>query len=178
MRGRSTASARPARWLSALAAVAVAATACGSSTTSPSTTTTTINTATANAEVEHAYDTLFNLADKSVDAKLAVVQDGASLRSAMQEALSSSLAAAAGGATVHQVSVLSPRACGQAAEPSPCARVTYDIVSSSGGAPVQAGAKGYAVLIGGNWLVSKNTVCGLFQLLYTTEGKKGTPPGC
>lgn len=144
---------------------------CGSSGPAP------IDVAQARTQIQHAYETLFNLADKSVEPKLAVVQDGASLRQAMQEALASSLANSASGASVHQITVLGSTACSQAAEISPCARVTYDILSTTG-APLESGSKGYAVLVDQKWLVAKHTVCGLFELLYTTEGKSGSPPGC
>jgi len=127
--------------------------------------------------VPRAYRTLFNLSDKSVTAKLDVVEDGQTLRRAMAEALASPLAAAAAGAAVHQVTLLGRPACQNALEPWPCARVVYDIVATNGSA-LEANSAGYAVYVGGRWLVAKNTVCGLFELLYTTENKSGTPPGC
>ena len=158
------------RWWGGVVLVAVLAAACGSS--QPA-----IDQAAARVEIIHHYQTLFNLSDPSVEPKLAVVENGGGLRAAVTEALGTSLAASAAGATVHRVTFLSSSACTDASEPSPCAKVVYDIVGTNGTA-LQAGAAGYAVLVGGKWLVAKNTVCGLFQLLYTTEGRTGTPPGC
>jgi hypothetical protein len=154
----------------ALAVPAALLAACG--TTPPA-----VTAASARSQVSRAYRTLFDLSDKSVKVKLGVVQDGPTIRRAMTEALASPLAATAAGAAVHQVTLLGRPACQNALEPWPCAKVVYDILATNG-STLEAGSAGYAVYVDGRWLVAKSTVCSLFELLYTTENKAGTPPGC
>lgn len=148
----------------------------------PTTTTTTTSTTTTvptsdTAAIAAAYNTLFDFADPSVTDKEAVIQNGASLATALQQALDSSLATSATGASVDAITVLDPSSCSQQNLPSPCASVTYDIVGQ-GGAVLLSGQTGYAVSIDGTWLVATTTVCGLLQLFYEAEGLTGTPPGC
>ena len=68
-------------------------------------------------------------------------------------------------------------ACTTAKLPSPCAKVSYDILGA-GGTPLLAGQTGYAVDVSGKWLVAKVTICTLLGLFYSAEGKSGSPPGC
>jgi hypothetical protein len=131
----------------------------------------------ASAAIQRAYGVLFNLSDTSVGTKLAVIEGGSSLQQAMSQALSSSLAASAGGAKVRNVKLLKASACTQAGLVAPCAKVVYDIKAVKGPA-LLSGAVGYAVYSGGRWLVAKTTVCNLFSLLYLTENQSGSPPGC
>jgi len=147
-------------------------------TTPPSTTTTTTaGPSTPSGEITQAYQTLFDFADPSVADKVAVIQNGASLETALSQALSSSLGSSATGAKVNDISFLDSATCTQDNLPSPCAQVTYDILGQ-GGTVILPNNNGYAVSVNGTWLVATNTVCELLDLFYQAEGKTGTPPGC
>jgi hypothetical protein len=153
-----------------LVAIAIAAAACGGS-SGP-----TVNTRTAPADIARVYDSLFNLSNKSVSVKLAAIQNGSSLRTAMTVVLATPLAAEASGAKVTHVKVLSDSQCQQAGVSSPCASVTYNVLKKNG-TTLLPNARGYAVFVNGKWLVAKPTVCALFSEAYSLVGK-GTPPGC
>lgn len=162
------------RWAQLLASALVAAVllaACGSG---PAT----MNPSQAKAAIAHDYATLFNFANHSVDDKLAVIQDGGVLRTALSGALSSTLAKSAAGAEVSAVQLLSASRCKDAALPSPCAKVTYNLLSPSHTPLFATASTGYAVYVSGRWLVAKSTICGLLGLFYSTSGRSGTPPGC
>jgi hypothetical protein len=148
-------------------------------TTTPGTTPTTTppGASAATAEITQAYQTLFDFADPSVADKVAVVQNGASIETALSQALSSSLASSAAGANIDAVSFLDASACTQVNLPSPCAQVTYDILGPDGTA-ILPNNQGYAVSINGTWLVATNTICELLGLFYQAAGMTGTPPGC
>jgi hypothetical protein len=156
-----------------LAIIGLALSACSSAST-PSTTTTTLpSVASSTAAIKHAYGVLFDLADPALSPKLAVIQDGSALSSAMKTALSSNLAKAAGGASVSAVTIEHGSACKNEFLPSPCAKVTYDILSpkktvllpDSGGLAIYEKAK---------WVVAKVTICTLLEL----EAGGTVPPGC
>jgi hypothetical protein len=127
--------------------------------------------------IEAAYATLFNLSNKNLAPKLAAVQSGAALQQALTVALASPLAASASGAKVQSVTKLSSSACAAAGLSSPCAKLTYSIQAKSGPA-LESGLKGYAVQVGGTWVVAKTTLCSLLSLFYEAEHQSGTPPGC
>ena len=148
--------------------------ACGSS----SATYPPMKPAKAQAEIEHAYSTLFNFANHSVSAKTAVIQDGSTLRAALKQALSSSLAKKAAGAEVIAVRVRSTLQCQEAALVSPCAMVTYNLLGPTHAPLFPTPSSGYAVYVKGRWLVAKPTICGLLELFYSTSGHKGVPSGC
>ncbi len=162
-------------WLPAvLAVMALSAAACSSSSSS---TVALPNPATAQADVGTAYSTLFDLSNKAIAPKLAAIQDGQSLEAATTQALGSSLASSATGATVNSVTLLSSSQCSAAKVPYPCAKVNYSILGPN--AQVLLGnSTGYAVYIDGHWLVAKATICGLFSLFYSAEGDTGSVPGC
>jgi hypothetical protein len=164
-----------------LLAVVLATAACSgaSTTTATSGPTTTFDQATAQSDINQSYDTLFNLANKSVAPKIEVIQDGRSLTAAITQALRSSLAATAAGAKVDNIDLLDKPGCQAAAVPWPCAKVTYDILGTNG-QPILPNATGLAVYARGRWLVAKNTICGLLSLLdQQGSGSSGaTPPGC
>ncbi len=159
-----------------VAALSLGLAACSSGGGS-TTTTIKLNPATATSDVSAAYDNLFHFTTGSVASKEAVIQDGSKLKGAMSQALSSSEASAADGAKIHTVTLLSSKKCGTQSLPYPCAHVVYDILGTSGTA-ILANNNGYAVYIGGKWLVAKTTICTLLGLFYTAEGKTGSPPGC
>ncbi|MHB8329457.1 MAG: hypothetical protein ACYDD6_07540 [Acidimicrobiales bacterium] len=162
-----------------LMAFALLGAACGSS-KSASTTTTTVplDSATAPTLIGRSYETLFNLSVKTVTDKIAVIQDGASVRTALSQAMASSLSNSSTGARVDTTVILQGPGCTQQHIPSPCAKVTYDILGATGQPLLPTPSTGYAVYADGTWLVAKTTICSLLGLFYSASGKSGTPPGC
>ncbi len=138
--------------------ISVLLTACSSSSTALP------NAKTSQADISHAYSVLFDLSNPSVAPKIAVVQDGSSIKSSMAKELSSPLAKEASGATVNKVKILSASQCKAELLPNPCASVSYTITLPSLPTGNMTGLKGYAVYQSGKWLVSKQTICGLFSL--------------
>lgn len=185
------------RRLEVCAAVAVAAlalAACSSGPTSSTTTTSTNSTTTTIAtttttttvvpttlpslsvsttDIEHAYSTLFDLANPAISPKLLVVQDGSALTKAFTVALHSALAKEAAGAKVDTIKIEQGATCTKEFLPSPCAAVTYDILGPSG-KPVLTGSSGGAVYLRSRWLVAKSTIC----TLLTLDNGGTTPSGC
>ncbi|HVA03596.1 MAG TPA: hypothetical protein VMU64_07565 [Acidimicrobiales bacterium] len=169
----------------AMAGLVLGAAACSSSpagnataTTAKTTTTTiAIDPTTAQADISTAYNTLFNLANPSLAGKLAVIQNGQSLTSALQQALSSSEASASQGSKIDSVNILTASQCTKQSLPQQCAHVVYDILGT-GGTAILPNNNGYAVFSNGQWLVAKVTICTLLGLFYSAEGKTGSPPGC
>ncbi len=159
--------------LGVCALVVLGLAACSSSGKPAATTTTLPSPAASAAAIKHAYEVLFDLADPSLSPKLAVVQDGATLESAMKTALKSALAKSAAGATLSKVTIEHGTACKNELLPSPCATVSYDILSPAKTA-VLANAAGVAVYQHGRWLVGKTTICTLLEL----ENSGAVPPGC
>ena len=158
-----------------MAAVSLGAAACSSGTAAV--TTTTLSQAASQTAISSAYDTLFHLATGALDAKIAVVQDGSKLRSALHAAQISSLAASSDGTKIDSVNTLTSTQCKAKSLPTPCEHVVYDVLGTNGAAILPM-SQGYAVFVGGHWLVAKATICGLLGLFYQAEGKTGTPPGC
>lgn len=165
---------RPARRAGLVALLVLLASllgACGGGSGAPS-----FDRKAAPAHIQHAYGVLFDFSNPSVEAKVAVIEDGERLRGALRQALSSPLAALAKGAKVTKTTLLSASACKDAAVPSPCARVRYDLLGAKGSV-LFSGSSGYAVY-DGKWLVAHATICGLLSVMNQTLGKKGTPEGC
>lgn len=152
-----------------IAGVAMVAGACSSSSTP--------TVAQSRAPITQSYDKLFDFADKSLPNKEAVVEDGPSLKTALDQGLTSPLASGVAGASVSAVNILTDAQCATHKVPTPCASVAYSLLSSSG-QPVLSGQTGYATFATGKWLVAKVTICGLLDSLYSVTGKQGTPPGC
>ncbi|HKH88702.1 MAG TPA: hypothetical protein VKA05_07755 [Acidimicrobiales bacterium] len=117
--------------------------------------------------------TLFDLNNPAITPKLLVVQDGTALKAAFTAAIHSALAKEAGGAKVLSVTVEQGTLCTNQLLPTPCATVTYDILSPTK-AVVLSNSKGAAVYISSHWLVAKTTIC---TLLTLDNGGK-TPSGC
>jgi hypothetical protein len=161
----------------AMAAISLGAAACSSTPKAATTTTVAINPTTAKADIATAYDTLFNLANPSLQGKLVVIQNGNSVKPALQQALSSSEASASKGSKIDSVTVLSAKQCAKASLPAQCAHVVYDILGT-GNTAILPNNNGYAVFTDGKWLVAKATICTLLGLFYSAEGKTGSPPGC
>ncbi|HLX87170.1 MAG TPA: hypothetical protein VKR22_01720, partial [Acidimicrobiales bacterium] len=155
--------------------VGVTAGACSSSNTAA--TTTTVNAATAEQDIAAAYCTVFNFQDKTVATKIAVIQNGATITGSFSDALNSSLSSAATGSKIDTTDLLTSAQCTTQKLPSPCAKITYDLLGA-GGSSLLAAQTGYAVDVNGKWLVAHLTICTLLGLFYNAEGKAGSPPGC
>lgn len=123
--------------------------------------------------IDHAYKTLFDLANPAIAPKLLVVQDGASLKKAFTTALHSALAKEAAGAKVVTVKIEKGAACSKEFLPSPCAAVTYDVLGPTGKA-LLTGSSGGAVYVNSRWLVAKSTIC----TLLTLDNGGTAPTGC
>jgi hypothetical protein len=168
-----------------MAGLILGAAACSSSsggnataTTAKATTTTiAIDPTTAQADIATSYNTLFNLANPSLAGKLAVIQNGQSITTALQQALSSSEASASQGSKIDSINILTPTQCAKQSLPPQCAHVVYDILGT-GGTAILPNNNGYAVFTDGKWLVAKVTICTLLGLFYSAAGKTGSPPGC
>jgi len=150
-------------------ALALLLTGCGASTPTQ---------ASAKQGISRVYDSLFNFTNKNLSVKLADIQNGSSLKTAISQALSSSLAHEATGARVDTVKLLSTSTCSQEMLSSPCAEVTYDLLGTTGQPLFTTPSSGYAVYVSGNWLVAKATICSLLELFYSASGRSGSPPGC
>ena len=95
------------------------------------------------AAIKHAYTVLFDLANPALAPKIAVIQDGSVLESAMKTALKSALAKSAAGATVSKVTIEHGTACKNELLPSPCATVSYDILEpDEDGCALRRGRRG------------------------------------
>jgi hypothetical protein len=160
-----------------LGAAACSSTPSTTATTKATTTTVAIDPATAQTDISTAYNTLFNLANPALAGKIAVIQNGSSISTALQQALSSSEASASQGSKIDSVNVLTAAQCSAQHLPAQCAHVVYDILGT-GGTAILPMNNGYAVFTNGQWLVAKVTICTLLGLFYSAEGKTGTPPGC
>jgi len=147
--------------------------ACSSSAKPAATTTTLPSPAVSTAAIKHAYEVLFDLANPALSPKIAVIQGGTTLESAIKTALKSALAKSAAGATLSKVTIEHGTACKNELLPSPCATVSYDILSPAKTA-VLSNAAGVAVYQHGRWLVGKTTICTLLEL----ENSGAAPPGC
>jgi hypothetical protein len=173
---------RPLAAVVVVALFGIGVAAC-SSTSSPPTTTTTAPTTTttvplpplaqATAAIKQSYGVLFDLSNPQLTPKLAVVQGGQSLETAMTNALESSLAKEATGATVSKVVLAEGSACSKQGVPSPCAKVTYNILGPKN-AVVLSNQPGLAIYVQTRWLVAKSTICGLLYL----ENAGVMPVGC
>lgn len=167
-----------------MAGLILGAAACSSSpssnataTTKATTTTIAIDPTTAQADIATTYNTLFNLSNPDLAGKVAVIQNGQSISTALQQALSSSEASASQGSKIDSINILTASQCAKQSLPAQCAHVVYDILGT-GGTAILPNNNGYAVFDNGHWLVAKVTICTLLGLFYSAEGKTGTPPGC
>lgn len=124
-----------------------------------------------------AYNTFFNLSNGSIFDKMEVLEDGPSFQAALTSAFISSIGASATGASVQSVTVWPDSECQTAHVSTPCAKVIYAVLGP-GGQGLLTKSAGYAVEVNGQWLVSKATACGFFQLLHQTMGDTSPVPGC
>lgn len=151
-------------------AVALLLGACSSGSSAP-------NAAQAPGQISSVYQTVFSFTSKSVPPKLAVIQDGSSVKSSFTTAIDSALASNTSGAKVLTTTLLSSSACSSAKVPSPCAKVSYELLTPSGSVEL-APPSGYAIYTSGKWYVAKVTVCYLLSLFYAASGGTGSPAGC
>ncbi len=142
-------------------------------TTAAPTTTTLPPLSSSKAAIDRAYSVLFDLSNPALAPKIAVIQNGSALESAMKAALKSSLAKLAAGADVSAVTVEQGAACKGEFLPSPCAKVTYSIVGADHKV-LLGDSVGFAIYHRPDWLVAKGTICTLLSL--ENGGKQ--PPGC
>jgi hypothetical protein len=145
------------------AGIAVTLAACSSGSSSSSSTTTTQNPAQATAAITTSWTGFFDGGNPDSKAKLLLLQNNAKLTAVYNKAYATPLAAMTS-TKVTSVAVLPASQCQQAAVPSPCAKVSYDLINRQTGAPLLAGQTGYAVNVNGKWLVSQNTFCALIGL--------------
>jgi ABC-type Zn uptake system ZnuABC Zn-binding protein ZnuA len=145
-----------------VAALAVTLAACSSGSSSSSTNTT-VNPAQAQAQITTTYTNFFNGGSTDNAAKLALLQNNGKYKAVFYKNYANP-AAATTAAKVDSVQVLSASDCKAASVPSPCAKVSYDLVSRQNGSPLLAGQTGYAVYQNGKWLISENTFCALISL--------------
>lgn len=108
------------------------------------------------AAIRAAYATFFGGSTTTVDAKLAVLEDGETYRTMVTDAQANEQFQALT-VDVRDVSLLADGDCTAAGEASPCALVTFDLLVS--GAPMLVAKEGHAVLVGGDWKVSASTWC-------------------
>ncbi len=158
--------------LTVTVALSLTAAACGGGSSTP-----TFSKTQAKTDIANAYNTLFHFSSGTLASKVAVIQNGATVKPAMQQALASSESSASDGTTTDSVDFLTSAQCTKQSLPYPCAKTKYDILGT-GGTAILPGNTGYAVLTNGKWLVAKTTICTLLGLFYTAEGKTGSPPGC
>jgi hypothetical protein len=127
----------------------------------------------ATAAIKQAYGVLFDLSNPTLEPKLAVVENGQALKAAMTSALKSVLAKQAAGASVSKVALKQGSACSAQGLPSPCAKVTYNILGPKN-AVLLPNSTGYAIYVQDHWLVAKSTICDLLYL----ENAGVVPVGC
>ena len=171
------------RWAAALSFVALLLGACGDSGQSSSptssgsvvattreTTTTAVTTAstvpaptvpatttpTDEAQVRSAFEAFFNGADRNVDKKVALLQDGEKYRPMLVDADADSRSQQLR-AQIRSVRFPTNAECTQAGVPSPCSIVNFDLLL--GAFPALAGHDGPAVKIAGVWKVSAKAWC-------------------
>jgi hypothetical protein len=146
------------------AAIALVAAACGGSSSSSSTTTTQ-NPAQATAVITQNWTAFFNGGSTDNASKLVLLQNNGKLAATFNKNfVGNQSTAAMTAAKVTNVTVLPASQCQQAAVPSPCAKVSYDLVNRQNGSPLLAGQTGYAVYQNGKWMISENTFCALIAL--------------
>jgi hypothetical protein len=169
--------------IAVVATMGIAAAACGSSskpsttgsaaqatttTAAPAATTTTINEAAAKTAITTAFVSFLNSADPNFDARVALIQDGASIKSLFVQLEQQNSKVASYG-KVTDITLMSADDCSSNGYNSACAAVTYDIyLKSDPTKPALGGSKGYAVLDNGTWKVSRSTFCTLAGLVKVT----------
>ncbi len=159
------------------AALCVAAAGCGSSgksnasattttaaptTTVPATTTTTFDQTQAKTNITNAFVSFLNSADPNFDARVALIQDGASIKSLFVQLEQANSKVASTG-QVTDIEFMTQDDCSSnVGFNGACAAVTYNVLVS--GKVALSASKGYAVLDSGTWKVARQTFCALAGL--------------
>lgn len=160
---------QPVRGVAPLLLVAALAGACGDGggstsppttmTTPPTTTTSrapTTTLATDDAQVRAAFVTFFSGADRDIDKKVSLLQDGERYRQMLVDA-SADPQFQQLRAQVRAVRFPEDAACAGLGVPSPCAVATFDLLV--GDFPALAGHDGAAVKVAGTWKVAAKAWC-------------------
>jgi hypothetical protein len=132
---------------------------------SKSTPTTALKQGPATQQVTSAFVTLFNANDKNEKARAALIEDPAVYKSKFIKLFSSTVAKA--NPTVAKVTAVTfpgSSACKAAVKVPVCAAVTYDLETATTGSALLTDQSGYAVYVGGHWLVSDASFCALAKL--------------
>jgi hypothetical protein len=108
------------------------------------------------AQVRSAFESFFNGSDRSVDKKVALLQDGEKYRQMLVDADADARSQQLR-AQIRSVRFPANAECAQAGVPSPCAIVNFDLLL--GGFPALAGHDGLAVKVAGAWKVSAKAWC-------------------
>ena len=128
--------------------------------------------------VAHAYSTAFDFSSGGSAEKVAVIEDGTSIDTAIDYVLSSSLAGSATGAHTQAVDLLTSSECDRVSLSNPCTAVTYDLLGPNHMPLFSAHSHGHAVSVGGRWLVAKATACEVLHIFYSALGTPTKPAGC
>jgi hypothetical protein len=108
------------------------------------------------AQVRSAFEAFFNGADRNVDKKVALLQDGEKYRQMLVDADADARSQQLR-AQIRSVRFPANADCTPAGVPSPCAIVNFDLLL--GGFPALAAHDGPAVKISGAWKVSAKAWC-------------------
>jgi hypothetical protein len=127
------------------------------STTAPTTTARSSTTTTTDeAQIRSAFVAFFNGADRNVENKVSLLQDGEKYRQMLTDADADSRSQQLR-AQVRAVRLADGAGCTAAGVSSPCAIVTFDLLL--GDFPALAAHDGSAVKVAGSWKVSAKTWC-------------------
>lgn len=136
--------------------------------TTASATATTVDRAAAEAEIRTTFEAFFD-GTKPVEDKVAYLEDGEALRESLVSGASGPTGELAKRTTtrVTGVEFLSDEDCDFNGIAAPCAKVTHDLVLDGTQVALE-GQSSYAVLVDGEWKLSKISYCGLQALGGTT----------
>jgi hypothetical protein len=108
-----------------------------------------------------AFETFYDGAGTTVDAKIAVLQDGARYRSMLEDASANpqfqSLAI-----DIREIRLADDGECAGLGASAPCAVVTHDLLVA--GAPMLVAQDGIAVQVDGTWLVAASSWCAVVAI--------------
>ncbi|MEI7547567.1 MAG: hypothetical protein WCK21_05860 [Actinomycetota bacterium] len=112
------------------------------------------------ATIRTAFTTFFT-GGGSVDAKVAVLQDGERYRPMLTDAAANAQFRSLT-IDIRDIRLATAAECGGYGELATCAVVTYDLLV--GGAPMLAAHQGYAVRVDGTWKVASSAWCAVVKL--------------
>ncbi len=152
------------------AAVAVAGSVGGASAATrsaagSSTPTTALQTGPATQQVTTTYVTLFNANDKNLLAREKLIENASHYKAVFVKLFKSKVAKSnPTEAKVTAVTFPSTSACQAAVSVPVCAQVTYNLDAATNGSSLLTDQTGYAVYVGGHWLVADTSFCALAKL--------------